>query len=369
MAQMRRRIADGRWRAGEMLPGRRALAVEYGVALATLERAVAVLMSDGLLRSDNGRGTFVTPMADSLPPEAVEPAPGICVATVALVAAIPQERFSDGTSGLLPILRACEDRLGMMPGITLRFINALAPDRTDRAHGEVVAELGMIAPDVVVLIDQFGLRFVEGTLANAAVIHVLFDLEEDAALQVTVDEAYGGMQAARHLLRQGYAPLRYFHPFRCNWSESRLAGVRRAVGGVGVPPPDVQPGKAPPMPGEYAEQHRMAFAAARRLLRDRLPEGVGIVAPNDAAATGFIKAAAERGIRAGSDYGIIGFDDYERWADLSSMRPPLEQLGVEAARLAERVLRDEAGPSRIMVHHRLIPRGSTRRRKGAPSGA
>ena len=58
---LRTRIADQDWPPGTILPGRRRLAEEYGVALATIQRAVAGLLREGVLRTDSTIGTFVAP--------------------------------------------------------------------------------------------------------------------------------------------------------------------------------------------------------------------------------------------------------------------------------------------------------------------
>ncbi|HEX5324039.1 MAG TPA: GntR family transcriptional regulator, partial [Capsulimonadaceae bacterium] len=65
---LRHRINEGQWRAGTMLPSRRDLAKEYGVSSVTVERAIASLIAEGMLRADDRRGTFValdSGMADS----------------------------------------------------------------------------------------------------------------------------------------------------------------------------------------------------------------------------------------------------------------------------------------------------------------
>ena len=58
-ASLRQRLHEGEWAAGVSLPGRRKLAEEYGVALSTVQRAIASLLDDGTLMADGNRGTFV----------------------------------------------------------------------------------------------------------------------------------------------------------------------------------------------------------------------------------------------------------------------------------------------------------------------
>ena len=58
-ADLRRKITTGEMSVGQMLPGRRDLAKQYGVSTLTVERAVDGLVREGMLRSDDRRGTFV----------------------------------------------------------------------------------------------------------------------------------------------------------------------------------------------------------------------------------------------------------------------------------------------------------------------
>lgn len=58
-ASLRARITRGEWVPGTALPAEAALAKEHGVALGTLRQALALLVAEGLLERQHGRGTFV----------------------------------------------------------------------------------------------------------------------------------------------------------------------------------------------------------------------------------------------------------------------------------------------------------------------
>ncbi|NTV86301.1 MAG: GntR family transcriptional regulator, partial [Burkholderiaceae bacterium] len=58
-AILRARITQGEWVPGTALPAEAALAREHGVALGTLRQALALLVAEGLLERQHGRGTFV----------------------------------------------------------------------------------------------------------------------------------------------------------------------------------------------------------------------------------------------------------------------------------------------------------------------
>lgn len=57
---MRNEIGAGRWVPGERLPSLDSLARHYGVALATVRQAIALLEAEGMVRRRQGRGTFVS---------------------------------------------------------------------------------------------------------------------------------------------------------------------------------------------------------------------------------------------------------------------------------------------------------------------
>lgn len=56
---LRARITEGDWVPGASIPAETALAKQHGVALGTMRQAIALLVSQGLLERQHGRGTFV----------------------------------------------------------------------------------------------------------------------------------------------------------------------------------------------------------------------------------------------------------------------------------------------------------------------
>jgi GntR family transcriptional regulator len=58
-AELRRRIESGRWASGQKISTIEDLQKEFGVARVTVRQAVELLEKDGLVRRQQGRGTFV----------------------------------------------------------------------------------------------------------------------------------------------------------------------------------------------------------------------------------------------------------------------------------------------------------------------
>ncbi|WP_395105263.1 GntR family transcriptional regulator [Actinomadura sp. SCN-SB] len=60
---IRSRVADGSYEVDRRIPSVPKLSEDLGVARATVEKALALLKAEGLLRAVKGRGTFVKPPA------------------------------------------------------------------------------------------------------------------------------------------------------------------------------------------------------------------------------------------------------------------------------------------------------------------
>ncbi|WP_069804336.1 GntR family transcriptional regulator [Thermogemmatispora onikobensis] len=56
---MRERILNGTWKPGQQLPGEMELCNLYGVSRTTVRQALAVLVDEGLIVRERGRGSFV----------------------------------------------------------------------------------------------------------------------------------------------------------------------------------------------------------------------------------------------------------------------------------------------------------------------
>ncbi|MEW2219325.1 winged helix-turn-helix domain-containing protein [Streptomyces sp. NPDC006990] len=68
---LRREISTGRLKPGDKLPSARALQDRYGIASSTVQNALRLLKSEGLIYSVQGRGSFVRNSATTAPAAAV----------------------------------------------------------------------------------------------------------------------------------------------------------------------------------------------------------------------------------------------------------------------------------------------------------
>lgn len=61
---LRRQIASGELAPQRPIPSKRTLMQEYSIAGGTIDRAVAVLKAEGLVKTVPGRGIYVVPVRD-----------------------------------------------------------------------------------------------------------------------------------------------------------------------------------------------------------------------------------------------------------------------------------------------------------------
>ncbi len=113
--------------------------------------------------------------------------------------------------------------------------------------------------------------------------------------------------------------------------------------------------------GDYT--YASGVVCAKRLLA-MIGQPSAIVAANDLMALGAIEAAASFGLRVPEDISVVGIDDIFvaslPWINLTTLRQPKWNLGVEAARLIlERIQTGAGTPRRIIIEPEFIRRGTT----------
>lgn len=359
---IRQRIRSGTWPPGHMLPGRRALTKELGAALTTVERAVATLIAEGLLRADDRRGTFVTdsagPAVAFIAPTASGPS---CDSTIALIGTVVpyQSESMRSEQWDARIMAGCEYALAGVRGLRQHVVNRVRAGGGLLEPDELTAQLDDDI-DAVVLVGSHEGETTRLLELGLPMVQVLLDPGDGRTPEVCVDGRTGGALALRHLLESGYRAPRYLLPFATDWSLTRRDGAATEAGPEGLAVIAATDLTQPTDRLSIRQQVELAGPLIEHALDRGIDPGTGIIAPNDAIGEAFIIAAGHRGLRAGIDYGIVGFDDRRRELGLTSLRPPLEELGAAAADLLLRLLRGETCPARIALAHRLVPRQSTR---------
>ena len=357
-ADFRTRIAAGQWAPESMLPGRHALARDLGVSLRTIERAIASLLNDGTLRADDRRGTFVNRVTAVVTAEsvtAIEPHSALPRGTVAVVVRSEIDLLgNDASQGFwTPTVARSLERELLAAGIAVRYYQVELqrgsyPDIDSAfaaAVADGVADLALLSPA-----GEFGL----GQSANNQLIRcwhaglppavvVSGEPVELPPPAVFSDQRRAGYDAARHLIDAGYTQIVGLETRPQAWLALRLAGAEAAV-------------------AHYLDATWMRLTGDDLgALLLQIPAGAAVIAANDGQALEILAWLRARDIRPGRDLGVIGFDDDHagRLANLTSLAPPLEDLGRTAARIIIDRRRGQVVPASTRLAHRLLVRDTT----------
>ena len=106
----------------------------------------------------------------------------------------------------------------------------------------------------------------------------------------------------------------------------------------------------------------VGYPPVRELLA-RTTDFTALYAYNDLSAIGAIRAIRETGLRVPEDISVVGFDDIHSAAfqnpSLTTIRQPLREMGMKAARVLVDRLKGKEDPGQISVKPELIVREST----------
>lgn len=370
---IRKRVANGELPPAHMLPGRRALASQYGVSIPTVERAVATLVAEGVLRTDSTRGTFVDKGPTGSPPSVPDGVVTFGIMAPLNVPATFEDTVRNGSFAIVGALERAISRTGHRSSFINLWhqpINGI--DRIRAADGyEELAARGVSAVVAINALRQSDVAPMRRLATTGPVPLIVVNDEKVSPPMFAVhyDHADAAYQATQHMIDAGCNPIIFFSARTAHWVQARWQGVQEAVRDSGLSSDNVieaieysaiesdEPIQDLMQGGhehacEVLQQHQNLFKRG----------SVGVVCANDQMAWGFVKAAFEMGFEFERDYLLIGFDDLPESRDLglSSMRPPLENLGVEAAMLAEQAIRGMPSARSICLHSELVARGSSR---------
>jgi len=177
---------------------------------------------------------------------------------------------------------------------------------------------------------------------------------------VDADHATGGRLAAGHLLEAGAKRIALVNgPASYSNSVDRRNGFvdRLRESGVQLDP-------SLEFAGNYSRKSGYALAET---LYARRSDFDAVFAANDRMAIGLMQGLKERGLRAGADYALVGYDDSDasRTTDppLTTVHVPFFEMGYRAAeRLLDRISGDnvQVGPREERLETRLVTRESSR---------
>ena len=362
---LRDRVRRGSWGPNTSLPGRQALAREYGVDLRTVQRAIGILLADGTLRAHAGRGTFVGQPVDQ--PKRAEMSPIVAIISEQSFDAPPSwaitiERIQDALRARMPFTRSLKiDTYATTPdGVVAREHDALAVVEQQNLAGMVLFHCGAEStiPDIRRLLER-------GT--PTVFIDALPDgIEGDF---VGIDNQFAACDAIEYLISIGHKRIAILAPDdTASPVVSRLAGYQEALVSNGLEP---NPDFVCRLPlalslVDNSLRNEIARVVDRLMALDQPP--TSIFAINDYLAQRLLEVLSERGISVPGSISVLGFDDVEQFQPapgfLTTVRQRFDVMGIKAAELLIARLSEPA--TRPIVYHnisvatKLVVRQSTR---------
>ena len=169
---------------------------------------------------------------------------------------------------------------------------------------------------------------------------------------VDVDGRAGTVAGVEHLRARGYRRIAWL-----GWPDGSPVGDERRGGWLDATADLDQ--DAGLLTATTRQDALQASVAADPLL-DALEPGDAIVCVSDIVALGVTLALGRRGLRPGTDIGVMGFDDggIAEVFDLSTVRQPLEEIADALVRMLEQPSEPAAG---LIIVPAVVPRASTTR--------
>lgn len=399
-AQVRDRIAamiaDDTLAPGTALPPFRELAKQLGTSVTPLHRAIRELAATGLVEVRQGSGVRIAPRRPAA--SLREDTPPRAVGTIAVISRMGAG--NDDTRWKHRMVTAFE-RVAVAHGHRVLFYDQVGPDGVIRPLYELAREA--VTPGGV---DAFAIiEPIADATAQEAVSDLLHRMECSHVFvsgganrgpynSVYYDSEWAGYIAARHVCQQGHrriampllTPDDWGDAVRFGqkqgWIAERFAGAARACRAYDaelIPLRLVTADLGESGPGGVLFPHgmwrRIGEPVARRLAELSGPAApTAVITLNDEMAMCVITRLREAGLRVPEDIGVAGFDNLEegRAFHLTTVEPPIEELGREAALLLDRLI--SAGPTgkeqtlpvqHILVKPTLVQRGSVLPRRAA----
>lgn len=171
--------------------------------------------------------------------------------------------------------------------------------------------------------------------------------------RIVADNRAAAYEVTDYVLSLGHRRVAYVGgPTGLYASRDRFEGYRRAVSNARA-----EEGLA--CNGDFT--YEGGYAAALRMIAEPpLPDA--IIGANDETAVGALAALRRARIEVPGKVSVAGMTDTRlaRFSELTTVSLPMYEFGAAAAR---RIVGDETSPAETVLPHRLVPRGTTSRRR------
>lgn len=352
---IRSKIEHGELQAGERIETQQELAVKYNVSLITVKNALAQLVSEGVLFTRVGRGTYVaekTTRRINLSPHK----------TIGLVLRdLKHPYFS-------MIVHSVEERayelgfnvlLSSSSGMMEKEEGQIKHFRSMGVDGLVIASLSM---------EYRATGYIQELHREEFPYIMVSYIHDPEYWYVGSDHEHGGFLATEHLINLGHPSIGYVHVGKGNLlSEVRKNGYYRALTEYEIPfhnenvfvlgTTDADIGKDRYELGyQFGKKFRSIANAPRALFFY-----------NDIVALGFLQAVKENDINVPDDVAIVGFDDsvMARFApvSLTTIHQPVDMIGRMAVDIIQKRIEKGDIGNRTILKPTIVVRDSCGARK------
>ena len=353
-ADIRQKIILGEMPVGMQIPPHRELATRYGVSLITINKALSGLVSEGILYSRVGRGTFVAVRP------AATPAPARTEALLGFV-------LRDLSSPFFSLVAHAAQQHADACGYGLIF--SASSHRLDREEEQLrrFLDLGVSGLVIVSMSRTYRLSEPIRALHETGFPYVMVSYTEGQDVPyIGLDFDRAGYLAGRHLIGLGRRRFGYIaDKLGSTVGEVRQCGYRRAIEEAGL---RIDPAFQfeYPYDGEWND-YRSGYAVGAHVAGQAVKPDAMYV-HNDLGALGFQDGLLDHGVRVPDDIAVVGLDDIELAArarvPLTTIRQPVDRIGELAVEsLVARLRGERPAAVRQLLEPELVIRHSC----GAPA--
>ena len=352
---LKKEILGGVYSSGKSFPSSTALARRFEIARFTIRQALDILTKEGLIRSQRGRGTFVTKMGANRQIGLIVPGVAYSEFFQPIVTALSGVCTANGYGLSIGSVFSAngEERA--------RQAMALAHDLVEQRVGGVILQPIESIPNAPSVNKQilsvFRAAGIPVVLLDSDIVPPPDRSEYDV---IGVNNYDAGRRVAVHMIAVGAKRISFVSmPRPCYSIRHRFAGVQSVLASHGV------------LLKEMSELDATKVEEVRRFLRKERPDGIICCCDTLAA---FLKRTLEKlGKKVPNDLLLAGFDDVQHATimtpALTTARQPCEKIAKEAFRALVERMKDPALSAReILLTAPLVVRASTRRVKSEKKG-
>ncbi|MCF8261151.1 MAG: GntR family transcriptional regulator [Melioribacteraceae bacterium] len=344
------RIDSNDLRPGDQIGSQSELSSEYNVSAITVKKAISNLISEGILYSRIGKGTFVAQIKEE--PKLVRNK------TIGLVLHDLKHPFFS------LILSAIEEEVYNL-GYNLLLSSSTKKIEREEVHINHFLEIGVDALIIASLSLEYKATPIIQKLHDENFPYIMVSYMHDPQYWfVGSDHEFGGFLATEHLINSGYRNVGYVHVGQDNLlSQVRKNGYTRALNEYKI---DYNSNLIYSMGKEDydsgADRRELGYNFAKKFLKMK-ERADALFFYNDNSAFGFMQKIQEEGISIPEEIAIVGYDDVEftRYSSipLSTIRQPVEKIGSSAVQIIDKRINRRDVMNRMIFKPELIVRQST----------